>query len=198
MHWPLLSAKNKLGLQFTQAHQNRTIKDWKHCLVLWVSSSSATVESEFGVNRKPWIHQWYRLLLLVEWCRWFFWHTLAPLETSEHCLNATAYLTIVADYVHRFTVTRYPNSVEYFQQDNATCHKGQIISIWSSLHSNDLYSHQISLQQYTFGRWLNSGVTSQMCSNCGMLLYEYGPKSLRAEWGPTCYKLNSHEAWNWR
>ena len=30
----------------------------------------------------------------------FPWHTLGPLVPSEHCLNATAYLSIVADHVH--------------------------------------------------------------------------------------------------
>ncbi len=41
---PLLSAKNrKRSLQFTHAHQNRTIEDWKkHCLVWWVLISAAT------------------------------------------------------------------------------------------------------------------------------------------------------------
>ncbi len=35
----------------------------------------------------------------------FSWHTLGPLVPIEHCLNATAYLTIVADYVHPFMTT---------------------------------------------------------------------------------------------
>ncbi len=41
---PLLSAKNrKRRLQFTQAHQNWTIEDWKNvCLVWWVSISATT------------------------------------------------------------------------------------------------------------------------------------------------------------
>ncbi len=41
---PLRSAKNrKRRLQFTQAHQNWTIEDWKkRCLVWWVSISAAT------------------------------------------------------------------------------------------------------------------------------------------------------------
>ncbi len=58
----------------------------------------------------------------------FFWHTLGPLVPIEHCLNATAYLSIVADHVHPFMTTVYPSSDGYFQQDNAPCHKAQIIS----------------------------------------------------------------------
>jgi len=32
----------------------------------------------------------------------FFWHTLGLLVPIEHCLNATAYLSIVSDHVHPF------------------------------------------------------------------------------------------------
>ncbi len=58
------------------------------------------VGSEFGVkNMKAWIHpalsQRLRLVVMV----WgiFSWHTLGLLVPIEHCLNATAYLSIVAD-----------------------------------------------------------------------------------------------------
>ncbi len=57
-----------------------------------------------------------------------YWHTLGPLVQIEHYLNATAYLSIVADHVHAFITTVYPSSDGYFQQDNAPCHKAQIIS----------------------------------------------------------------------
>ncbi len=40
----------------------------------------------------------------------FSWHTLGPLVPTEHCLNATAYLSIVADHVHPFITTVYPSS----------------------------------------------------------------------------------------
>ncbi len=33
-----------------------------------------------------------------------------PLSTIEHRLNATAYLSIVADHVHPFMTTVYPSS----------------------------------------------------------------------------------------
>uniref|UniRef100_A0AAR2JWX5 GH18 domain-containing protein n=1 Tax=Pygocentrus nattereri TaxID=42514 RepID=A0AAR2JWX5_PYGNA len=32
----------------------------------------------------------------------FSWHNLGPLVSSEHCLNAAAYLRVVADHVHPF------------------------------------------------------------------------------------------------
>ncbi len=37
----------------------------------------------------------------------FSWHTLGPLVPIEHRLNATAYLSIVADHVHPFMTTVY-------------------------------------------------------------------------------------------
>ncbi len=55
----------------------------------------------------------------------FSWHTLGPLLPIEHCLNATAYLIIVADYVYPFMTTVYPSSDGYFQQDNAPCDMSQ-------------------------------------------------------------------------
>ncbi len=60
----------------------------------------------------------------------FSWHTLGPLVPIEHCLNATVYLSIVADHVHPFMTTVLPIFWCYFQQDNAPCHKDQIISDW--------------------------------------------------------------------
>ncbi len=67
----------------------------------------------------------------------FSWHTLGPLVPIEHCLNATAYLNIVADHVHPFMTTVYPSSAGYFQQDNAPCHKAQIISDWFLEHDDE-------------------------------------------------------------
>ncbi len=69
--------------------------------------------------------------------RLFSWHTLGPLVPTEHCLNVTAYLSIVAGHVHPIMTTVYPSSDGYFQQDNAPCHKAQIISNWFLEHDNE-------------------------------------------------------------
>ncbi len=63
----LLSSKNrKRRLQFTQAHQNWTIEDWKNDFCCDIKM----VGSEFVVkNMKAWIHpalsQWFRLVVVV-------------------------------------------------------------------------------------------------------------------------------------
>ncbi len=77
----------------------------------------------------------------------FSWLTLSPLVPIEHGLNATAYPSIVADHVHPFMTTVYPSSDDYVQQDNAPCHKAQIISDWFLEHDNEftLLKSQISI-----------------------------------------------------
>ncbi len=78
----------------------------------------------------------------------FSWHTLGPLVSIEHRLNATVYLSIVADHVHPFMTTVY-HLLMYFQQDNVTKLKssqtGFLNMTMSSLYSNGLHSHQISI-----------------------------------------------------
>ncbi len=130
---PLLSAKNrKRRLQFTQAHQNWSIEDWKN--VAWSDESQFLLQHSDGRVR-IWCkeHEIMDPSCLVSTVQaagggvmvWgiFSWHTLGPLVPIEHCLYATANLSIVADHVHPFMITVYPSSDGYFQQDNAPCHK---------------------------------------------------------------------------
>ncbi len=197
---PLLLAKNrKQRLQFAQAHQNWTIEDWKN--VAWSDESRFLLQHSDGRVR-IWCkeHESMDPSCLVSTVQaggggvmvWgiFSKHTLGPLVPIEHRLNATAYLSIVADHVHPFMTTVYPSSNGYFLQDNAPCHKAQIISDWffnmtrSSLYSNGLHSLQISIQKSTFGMWWNGRFASwmcsrQICSKCVMLSCQYGPKSRR-------------------
>ncbi len=134
---PLLSATNrKRRLKFTQAYQNWTIEDWKNIawsdesrFLLWHSDGRVRIWRKEHESMDP-----SCLVLMVQagggvvvWGI-FSWHTLVPLVPIEHRLNATAYLSIVADRVHPFMTTVYPFSDGYFKQDNAPCHKAQIIS----------------------------------------------------------------------
>ncbi len=137
---PLLSAKNrKLSLQFTHAHQNWTIEDWKN--VAWSDESPFLLRHSDGRVRilcKE--HESMDTSCLVSMVQGggvmvggiFSLHTLGPLVPIEHRLNTTAYLSIVADHVHPFMTT----SSDDFQQDN-TRHKAQIISDWFLEHDNE-------------------------------------------------------------
>ncbi len=94
-HWvPLLLAKNrKRRLQFTQAHQNWTIEDWKN--VAWSDESRFLLRHSDG-----WVRIWRKehesmdpscLVSAVQaggggvmvWGI-YFWHTLGPLVPTEH------------------------------------------------------------------------------------------------------------------
>ncbi len=139
---PLLSAKNrKRRIQFTQTHQNWTIEDWKN--VARSDESRFLLQHSDGrvrIWRKE--HESMDPSCLVSTVQagggvmvWgiFSWHTLGLLEPIDHHLNATAYLSIVADHVHPFMATVY----HLLMADNATCHKAQVISDWFLEHDNE-------------------------------------------------------------
>ncbi len=122
----------------------------------------------------------------------FSWLTLGPLVPIEHRLNATAYLIIDADHVHPFMTTVNPSSdatssrIMHHVTKLKSSQTGFFNMTMSSLYSNGLHSHQISIQYSTFGMWWNERSVSctwmwswQICSNCVMLSCQYGPKSLR-------------------
>ncbi len=116
----------------------------------------------------------------------YSWHTLGPLLPIEHCLNATAYLSIVADHFHPLMTTVYPSSDAYFQQDNAPCHKAQIISDWFLEHDNELtllkwppQSPDLNPIEHIWDVVEREIRSQQICSDCVMLSCQYGPKSLR-------------------
>ncbi len=132
-------------LQFAQAHQNWTIEDWKN--VAWSDEFRSMLRHSDGrvrIWRKE--HESMDPSCLVSTVHaggggdvmvWgiFSWHTLGPLVPIEHCLNATVYLSIVADYVHPFMTTVYPSSMA---TSSRIMHhvKAQIISDWFLEHVN--------------------------------------------------------------
>ncbi len=159
---PLLSAKNrKRRLQFAQAHQNWTIEDCKN--IAWSDESRFLLQHSDGRVR-IWCkeHESMDPSCLVSTVQaggggimvWgiFSWHTLGPLVPIEHRLNATAYLSIVADHVHPFMTTVYPSSdatssrIMHHVTKLKTSQTGILNMTMSSLYSNGLHSHQISIQ----------------------------------------------------
>ncbi len=82
----------------------------------------------------------------------FSWHTLGRLVPTEHCLNLTAYLSIVADHVHPFMTTVYPSSdvtssrIMHRVTKLKSSQTGFLNMTMCSLYSNGLHSHQISIQ----------------------------------------------------
>ncbi len=89
------------------------------------------------------------------WCNdvgFIYLAHFGPLSTIEHRLNATAYLSIVADHIHPFMTTVYPSSdatssriMHHFTKLKSS-QTGFLNMKMSSLYSNGLHSHQISIQ----------------------------------------------------
>ncbi len=196
---PLLSVKNrKRRLKLAQAQQNWTIQDWKN--VVW-SDESRFLLKHSDVRVRIWRKEHERMdpSCLVSTVQaggggvmvWgiFYWHTLCPLVPIEHHLNATAYLSTVSDHVHPFMTTVYSSSDDYFQKDNAPCHKAQIISDWFLEHDNEFTllkwppeSPDLNPIEHlcdVVEREICIMDVQQICSNCVTLSCQYGPKSLR-------------------
>ncbi len=82
----------------------------------------------------------------------FSWHTLGPLVPIEHRLNATAYLSVVADHVHPFMTTVYhllmanSSRIMHHVTKLKSSQTGFLNMTMSSLYSNGLHSHHISIQ----------------------------------------------------
>ncbi len=118
----------------------------------------------------------------------FPWHTLSPSVPIEHRLNATAYLSIVADHVHPFMTTVHPSSDDYSSRI-MQCHKAQIISDWFLERDNEFTLLKWSPQSPDLnpiehfwdvnGRFASWMCSRQICRNCVMLSCQYGLKSLR-------------------
>ncbi len=142
---------------FAQAHQNLTIEDWK--IVAWSNESRFLLRHSDGSVRI-----WHKEHESMDpsclngsgwWCNSVgdtSWHTLGPLVPTEHCLHATAYLSIVADHVHLFMTTVYPSSdatssrIMHHVTKLKSSQTGFLNMTMSSLYSNALHSHQISIQ----------------------------------------------------
>lgn len=69
------------------------------------------------------------------WCNGvFFWHTLGCSKQNNHCLNATAYLSVFADHLHPTVATIHPSSNGHIQWDNA------VMSTWNRNVTSKIYT----------------------------------------------------------
>ena len=67
----------------------------------------------------------------------FCWETLGPGIHVDVTLTRTTYLNIVADQVHPFMATVFPDGSGLFQQDNAPCHTAKIVQEWFEEHDKE-------------------------------------------------------------
>ncbi len=113
------------------------------------------------------------------------------LPCLNDCLNATAYLSIVADHVHPFITTVYPFSDGYFLQDNTTIsqssnHLRLVSWTWQWVHFTQMastvtrsQSNRAPLGCGGTGDSYSWMCSRQICRNCVMLSCQYGPISQR-------------------
>lgn len=102
------------------------------------------VGSETGIKNMnveiyPTLYQRFKLRLqvvVVKCHRDIFCYTVGDLFKGKDRLNTTAYLDIVARHVSQFMTTVHPPCGGYFQQDNALCHKSQIVENMFMENSN--------------------------------------------------------------
>ncbi len=94
------------------------------------------IGSEFGVkNMKAWIHPALSQCSGC-WCWWcngvgdIFLAHFGPLRTNWALFKCHSLPEYCCWPCPSFMTTVYPSSDDYFQQDNAPCHKAQIISDW--------------------------------------------------------------------
>ncbi len=137
------------------------------------------VGSEFGVkNMKAWIHP------CLNSSGWWWWcngvgdiFTLCTNWASFKCHILPEYCCWPCQSLYDYSV---PIFWCYFQQDNAPCHKAQIISDWFLEHDNEFnllkwptVTKSQSIEH--LGMWWNGRFASwmcsrQICSNCVTLL----------------------------
>ncbi len=148
------------------------------------------VGSEFDIqNMKAWI-----ILPCLNgsgcwwWCNGVGDIFLAHLVQIEHRLNATVYLSIVADHVHAVMTTVYL-LLMYFQQDNASSQSSNHLRLvswtWRWVHFTQMTSTVTRSQSNRAA--LGCGGTRDSHHGCAadksaatvMLSWQYGPKSLR-------------------
>ncbi len=131
---PLLTAKNrKRRLQSAQAHQNWTIEDWKN--VAWSDESRFLLRHSDGsvrIWRKE--HESMDLTCLASTVQAgggdIFLAHFGPLKRQ----SLPEYCCWPCPSLYDYSI---PSSDGYFQQDNAPCHKAQIISDWFLEHDNE-------------------------------------------------------------
>ncbi|KAK3519542.1 hypothetical protein QTP70_035066, partial [Hemibagrus guttatus] len=74
-------------------------------------------------------------VILMLWAM-FCWETLGPAVHVDVTVTRSTYLSIVTDHVHPFMETLFPDGRVLFQQDNAPCHKAEMVQEWFDDHNN--------------------------------------------------------------
>ncbi|KAJ8254683.1 hypothetical protein GJAV_G00196010 [Gymnothorax javanicus] len=130
-------------LQWAQEHQDWTLEQWKK--VVWSDESQFVlhhVDGRVRVRRLPGTEVpaggavgkipagGEKVTLWAMFC----WESLGPIVHLEASLTPDAYLNIVADQVHPFMATVFPDGDGFFQQDGGPCCTAQSVQEWFEEH----------------------------------------------------------------
>ena len=133
-------------LEFAQQYRNWTTSDWQK--VAFSDESRFVlhrVDGRWRIRRETSERQHSETLIgrtqagggsVMVWGI-VSWYSLGPLIPIEGTLNRFGYLSILADAVHPYMFTVFPDGDGTFQQDNAPCHTAAIIKDWLEEHNQE-------------------------------------------------------------
>ena len=144
---PLLTpVLRRQRLQWARERQNWTVEQWKKvawsgesrfCLLnvdgrvcvrrLSVEDVAAGCDAERRQDGGDSVTLWAM----------FCWETLGPGVHVDVTLTRASYLNVVADHVHPFMATLFPDRSGLFQQDNVPCHTSKILQEWFEEHDDE-------------------------------------------------------------
>ncbi|KAK3532871.1 hypothetical protein QTP70_001156 [Hemibagrus guttatus] len=119
--------------QWACQHQNWTTEQWKK--VAWTDESRFLLHHVVCVRLLPGEHMAPGRTMgrsragggsVLLWSM-FCWETLGPTVHVDVTVTRSTYLSIAADHVHPFMETLFPDGCGLFQQDNAPCHKAEMV-----------------------------------------------------------------------
>lgn len=67
----------------------------------------------------------------------FCWETLGPVVHVDDTLTQNSYINVLADHVHPFMNSVFPDGSGYFQQDSTTCCTSDSVQEWFEEHDDE-------------------------------------------------------------
>ncbi|GFU50245.1 transposable element Tcb1 transposase [Trichonephila clavipes] len=65
------------------------------------------------------------------------WRAIGPLVILHGTIKSDRYLSILADHVHSFVQTVFPEEPPLFQDDNAPIHTAGCVQTWFEVHDDE-------------------------------------------------------------
>uniref|UniRef100_A0A671YBG6 Tc1-like transposase DDE domain-containing protein n=1 Tax=Sparus aurata TaxID=8175 RepID=A0A671YBG6_SPAAU len=130
----------RMRLKWALEHQNWTTEQWKR--VVWSNEAHFLlhdVDGQVRVCRLPGENMTPGCAVRGSVRLWamFCWETLGPAIHLDVALTSTTYLNILADQVHPFIQTVFPDGSGFFQRDSTPRHTAKIVQEWFEEHNDE-------------------------------------------------------------